>query len=61
MRIEIPVFDGFDELDAIATYKLLRTAGELNADVCWHVAQSGRTAPARSLLPTGFGSASATA
>lgn len=32
MRIQIVVFDGFDELDAIAPYEALRRAQELGAD-----------------------------
>lgn len=31
MQIEIIIFDGFDELDAIAPYEVLRTAAELGA------------------------------
>lgn|SRR5574341_794458 len=45
MRIEIPVFDGFDELDAIAPYEVLRTAGELSADAGWQVALVGAHGP----------------
>lgn len=33
MRIDIVIFDGFDELDAIAPYEVLRTAEELGAPV----------------------------
>jgi transcriptional regulator GlxA family with amidase domain len=33
MRIEIVVFDGFDEMDAIAPYEVLRTAASLGAPI----------------------------
>jgi transcriptional regulator GlxA family with amidase domain len=33
MRIEIVVFDGFDEMDAIAPYEVLRTAAALGAPI----------------------------
>jgi transcriptional regulator GlxA family with amidase domain len=33
MQIDIIVFDGFDELDAIAPYEVLRTAAELGAPI----------------------------
>ena len=33
MRIEIAVFDGFDEMDAIAPYEVLRTAAALGAPI----------------------------
>jgi transcriptional regulator GlxA family with amidase domain len=33
MQIEIILFDGFDELDAIAPYEVLRTAAELGAPI----------------------------
>jgi transcriptional regulator GlxA family with amidase domain len=33
MRIEIILFDGFDELDAIGPYETLRTATELGGDI----------------------------
>jgi transcriptional regulator GlxA family with amidase domain len=33
MKIEIVVFDGFDEMDAIAPYEVLRTAAELGAPI----------------------------
>ena len=33
MRIEIVVFDGFDEMDALAPYEVLRTAAELGAPI----------------------------
>jgi transcriptional regulator GlxA family with amidase domain len=39
MRIEIIVFDGFDELDALAPYEVLRTAQAYGAD--WDVALAG--------------------
>ncbi len=45
MRIEIPVFDGFDELDAIGPYEVLRTASELNTDAGWDVALVGAHGP----------------
>jgi transcriptional regulator GlxA family with amidase domain len=32
MRIEIPVFDGWDELDALGPYEVLRSAAERGAD-----------------------------
>ncbi len=43
MRIEIVVFDGFDELDAIAPYEVLRTATAYGAD--WDVALVGALGP----------------
>ncbi len=33
MKIEIVVFDGFDEMDAVAPYEVLRTAAELGAPI----------------------------
>ena len=33
MRIDIIIFDGFDELDAIAPYEVLRTAAEMGAPI----------------------------
>jgi transcriptional regulator GlxA family with amidase domain len=33
MRIDIALFDGFDELDALAPYEVLRRAAELGADL----------------------------
>jgi transcriptional regulator GlxA family with amidase domain len=33
MRIDIVIFDGFDELDAIAPYEVFRTAEELGAPI----------------------------
>jgi putative intracellular protease/amidase len=33
MQIDIILFDGFDELDAIAPYEVLRTAAELGAPI----------------------------
>ena len=33
MRIDIIIFDGFDELDAIAPYEVLRTAAEHGAPI----------------------------
>ena len=39
MRIEIVVFDGFDELDAVAPYEVLRNAASGGAD--WDVALVG--------------------
>ena len=33
MKIDIVVFDGFDEMDAIAPYEVLRTAAELGAPI----------------------------
>ena len=32
MRIHIPIFDGFDELDAIGPYEVFRTAAQAGAD-----------------------------
>ncbi len=32
MRVHIPVFDGFDELDAIGPYEVFRTASNVGAD-----------------------------
>jgi transcriptional regulator GlxA family with amidase domain len=32
MRIHIPIFDGFDELDAVGPYEVFRTAARLGAD-----------------------------
>lgn len=45
MRIEIAVFDGFDELDAVGPYEVLRTARELGADGGWEVALVGAHGP----------------
>ena len=39
MRIEIVVFDGFDELDAVGPYEVLRTAEAYGAD--WDVTLVG--------------------
>lgn len=39
MRIEVVVFDGFDELDAVAPYEVLRNAAAGGAD--WDVALVG--------------------
>jgi transcriptional regulator GlxA family with amidase domain len=39
MRIEIPIFDGFDDLDAIGPFEVLRTAVDLGAS--WDVAIVG--------------------
>lgn len=33
MRIDIALFDGFDELDALAPFEVLRRAAELSADI----------------------------
>ena len=33
MRVQIVIFDGFDELDAIAPFEVLKTAAQLGADV----------------------------
>ncbi len=33
MKVQIVVFDGFDELDAIAPFEVLKTAAEAGADV----------------------------
>ena len=33
MRIQIVLFDGFDELDALAPFEVLRRAGEAGADI----------------------------
>src|SRR5436305_85531 len=33
MRIDIALFDGFDELDALAPFEILRRAAELGADL----------------------------
>jgi putative intracellular protease/amidase len=41
MRIEIPVFDGFDELDAVGPYEVLRNASQMGADAGWDVALVG--------------------
>jgi transcriptional regulator GlxA family with amidase domain len=48
MRIEIPIFDGFDDLDAIGPYEVMRTAADLGAS--WDVAIVGARsdAPVRS-------------
>ena len=32
MRVRIPIFDGFDELDAIGPYEVFRTAANVGAD-----------------------------
>ena len=32
MRIHIPIFDGFDELDAVGPYEVFRTAARVGAD-----------------------------
>jgi transcriptional regulator GlxA family with amidase domain len=32
MRVHIPIFDGFDELDAIGPYEVFRTAAQVGAD-----------------------------
>ncbi len=45
MRIEIPIFDGFDELDAIGPYEVLRNAGQLGVDASWDVAMVGAHGP----------------
>jgi transcriptional regulator GlxA family with amidase domain len=45
LRIAIPVFDGFDELDAIGPYEVLRTAGEINPDAGLEVALVGAHGP----------------
>jgi transcriptional regulator GlxA family with amidase domain len=45
LRIEIPVFDGFDELDAIGPYEVLRTAGEIDPDAGLEVALVGAHGP----------------
>jgi transcriptional regulator GlxA family with amidase domain len=45
MRIEIPVFDGFDELDAIGPFEVLRTASEINPDAGLDVALVGAHGP----------------
>jgi transcriptional regulator GlxA family with amidase domain len=45
MRIEIPVFDGFDELDAIGPYEVLRTASEISTDAGLDVALVGAHGP----------------
>jgi transcriptional regulator GlxA family with amidase domain len=45
MRIEIPVFDGFDELDAIGPFEVLRTAREINPDAGLDVALVGAHGP----------------
>jgi putative intracellular protease/amidase len=33
MKVQIVLFDGFDELDAIAPFEVLKTAAEVRADV----------------------------
>jgi transcriptional regulator GlxA family with amidase domain len=45
MRIEIPVFDGFDELDAVGPYEVLRTASQVGADAGLDVALVGAHGP----------------
>ncbi len=45
MRIEIPVFDGFDELDAVGPYEVLRIAGEISTDAGLEVALVGAHGP----------------
>ena len=45
VRIEIPVFDGFDELDAVGPYEVLRSAGEINPDAGLEVALVGAHGP----------------
>lgn len=45
-RIEIPVFDGFDELDAVGPYEVLRTASQISTDAGLDVALVGATQPA---------------
>ena len=45
MRIEIVVFDGFDELDAIAPFEVLRSAQRYVTD--WDVALVAAAAPGR--------------
>ena len=32
MRVHIPIFDGFDELDAVGPYEVFRTAAQVGAD-----------------------------
>jgi transcriptional regulator GlxA family with amidase domain len=44
MRIDIIVFDGFDELDAIAPYEVLRTGAEMGAPI--EVTLTGAHGPA---------------
>jgi transcriptional regulator GlxA family with amidase domain len=44
-RIEIPVFDGFDELDAVGPYEVLRTASQISADAALDVALVGAHGP----------------
>ncbi|MCU1490241.1 MAG: transcriptional regulator containing an amidase domain and an AraC-type DNA-binding domain [Acidimicrobiaceae bacterium] len=41
MRIEIVVFDGFDELDALGPYEVLRTAQTLGADLDVAIVRAG--------------------
>src|SRR6266508_3829652 len=45
MRIEIPVFDGFDELDTVGPYEVLRNANQMGADAGWDVALVGAHGP----------------
>ena len=45
MRIEIPVFDGFDELDTVGPYEVLRNANQMGADAGWDVALVGEHGP----------------
>jgi putative intracellular protease/amidase len=59
MRIEIPVFDGFDELDAIGPFEVLRTASEINPDAGLDVALVGAHGPGEVVAAQGCGSASA--
>ena len=33
MKVQIIIFDGFDELDAITPFEVFRTATEIGADV----------------------------
>src|SRR6266496_2913779 len=45
IRIEIPVFDGFDELDTVGPYEVLRNANQMGADAGWDVALVGAHGP----------------
>lgn len=44
-RIEIPVFDGFDELDAVGPYEVLRTASQISTNAGLDVALVGAHGP----------------
>jgi putative intracellular protease/amidase len=54
MRIEIPVFDGFDELDAVGPYEVLRTASQISADASLDVALVGAHGPGQVVAAHGL-------